>query len=212
MERMTHTKQLLASSLKDLMKTTPFRKITVQNVTDHCGLNRQTFYYHFKDIYQLLEWIYQNEIFKQVNGVNRYSWKNALIDVLRYSRQNKAFLRNINRSLRKETVEKFLYPILYRWIGMIYEDACYGLSVNPEEKQFLLDFFTNAFVSFIIRWIGNGMQESEEELLKKAEWIKEMFLGMAVMHTAPEQFTDSSGLPVFDFTRRCSAAMQAEIY
>ncbi|HAH77931.1 MAG TPA: dihydroxyacetone kinase transcriptional activator DhaS, partial [Ruminococcaceae bacterium] len=60
----SQTKAKLADSLKDLMKKTPFRKITIQNVTDHCGLNRQTFYYHFKDMYDLLRWIYQNEIFR----------------------------------------------------------------------------------------------------------------------------------------------------
>ena len=47
------------------MKKTSFRKITIQNVTDHCGLNRQTFYYHFKDMYDLLNWIDQNEVFRE---------------------------------------------------------------------------------------------------------------------------------------------------
>ncbi|XOQ42881.1 MAG: HTH tetR-type domain-containing protein [Clostridium sp.] len=187
MERVTPTKQLLANSLKDLMKTMPFRKITVQNVTDHCGLNRQTFYYHFRDMYELLEWIYQNEIFRQADEANQDNWENTMLNLFRYARQNKAFLRNINRSLSKETVEKFLYPILYHYIKMLFMDACPNIPIKQEDQQFLLDFFTNAFVNFIIRWIGNGMQETEEDILQKAELIRNIFFSLNFICTAPKR-------------------------
>jgi AcrR family transcriptional regulator len=55
------TKNLLADSLKNLMKTKPLPKITVQELVNGCRLNRRTFYYHFKDIYDILEWIYKKE-------------------------------------------------------------------------------------------------------------------------------------------------------
>ncbi|MFU0832662.1 MAG: HTH tetR-type domain-containing protein [Oscillospiraceae bacterium] len=187
MERVTPTKQLLANSLKDLMRTMPFRKITVQNVTDHCGLNRQTFYYHFKDMYELLEWIYQNEIFRHVGQTDQCDWKNAMLDLFRYARKNKAFLRNINRSLGKETIEKFLYPILCPYIKMLFVEVCPNLSIKQEDEQFLLDFFTNAFVNSIIRWIGNGMKETEEEILQKMELIKNMFFGLTFLYANPER-------------------------
>ena len=54
------TKKALAVSLKKLLSKKELSKITISNITDECGVNRQTFYYHFKDIYDLLEWIYKN--------------------------------------------------------------------------------------------------------------------------------------------------------
>ena len=56
------TKKALAVSLKKLLSKKELSKITISNITDECGVNRQTFYYHFKDIYDLLEWIYKNEV------------------------------------------------------------------------------------------------------------------------------------------------------
>ena len=53
------TKKALASSLKNLMKKATLNQITVKDVVTDCGVNRQTFYYHFQDIYDLVEWIYQ---------------------------------------------------------------------------------------------------------------------------------------------------------
>ena len=56
------TKKALAESLKKLLSKNKLNKITIKEITEDCGVNRQTFYYHFKDIYDLLEWIYKNEV------------------------------------------------------------------------------------------------------------------------------------------------------
>ena len=57
------TKKALAESLKALGAKKIFDKITVADITDYCGVNRQTFYYHFNDKYELLGWIYTQELF-----------------------------------------------------------------------------------------------------------------------------------------------------
>ena len=62
------TKKALATSLKKLLSKKELSKITISNITDDCGVNRQTFYYHFKDVYDLLEWIYLNEVIQPMNG------------------------------------------------------------------------------------------------------------------------------------------------
>ena len=58
------TKRAFASSLKKMLAKRPLEKIRVIDITEDCGVNRQTFYYHFKDIYDLLEWVYTNEATK----------------------------------------------------------------------------------------------------------------------------------------------------
>ena len=51
------TKQALATALRELMEQVPFDKIQVQHICERCGMNRKSFYYHFKDKYDLLNWI-----------------------------------------------------------------------------------------------------------------------------------------------------------
>ena len=55
------TKMALAAALKKLLEKKPLSKITVTDITRECEINRHTFYYHFRDIYDLIEWIYVNE-------------------------------------------------------------------------------------------------------------------------------------------------------
>lgn len=172
MERNSQTKLLLANSLKDLMRKTAFRKITIQMVTDHCGLNRQTFYYHFKDMFDLLNWIYQNEIFQEIN--NNQDWKSILLITVKYAKKNKAFLRNTNRSLRKEIIEKFMYPSVSKWVSLIFDDACGGSYIKQDDRAFLISFFTSAFISTIIQWIGNGLPYDETYLLDRVQLIRDM--------------------------------------
>ena len=50
-----NTKKALADSLKDLLRTRPLSKVTIADITEGCGINRMTFYYHFRDIYDLVE-------------------------------------------------------------------------------------------------------------------------------------------------------------
>lgn len=175
MERISQTKLALADSLKDLMNKIPFCKITVQNVTEHCGLNRQTFYYHFKDMYDLLEWTYKNDLVKTIKKEKRQDWEIIMRSVIRYAEKNKTFLRNTNRSLRKETLERFMYPVVSKWVSLIFSDACGDIYIKQNNKQFLLNFFTNGFIDFIIQWIGNGMQGEENELIEQVELIQQMF-------------------------------------
>ena len=56
------TKELIASSMKEIMLHQPFEKITIRMITEHAGVIRPTFYYHFQDKYEVLEWIVRHEL------------------------------------------------------------------------------------------------------------------------------------------------------
>jgi Bacterial regulatory proteins, tetR family. len=61
MRHSDETKRILANSLKEMMKSKAIEKISIREITDNANVNRQTFYYHFEDIYDLLKWTFQQE-------------------------------------------------------------------------------------------------------------------------------------------------------
>lgn len=158
------------------MEKNAFRKITVQNITDKSKLNRQTFYYHFKDMYDLLEWIYRTEIFKCINEEGNKDWKNILLHTIKYAEKNKAFVRNTARSLKKETIEKFLYPFVYDWTLLFFNDTCKNILMKQDDKDFLLKFLTFAFVDMMIDWTEQGMKEDEYYWLEKMMVVKTVLM------------------------------------
>ena len=76
------TKKAISYALKDLLKTNPFSKITINDIAASCNINRQTFYYHFLDKEDLVEWICKEEmgtiLDKQDNNV---TWQDKFLSV-----------------------------------------------------------------------------------------------------------------------------------
>ena len=62
------TKRALEASLKKLLLEKPLNKITINDITEDCGVNRMTFYYHFKDIYDLVDWILTEDATKAMEA------------------------------------------------------------------------------------------------------------------------------------------------
>ena len=96
------TKNALATALKKLLSKKELSKITISNITEECGVNRQTFYYHFKDIYDLLEWIFTNEVIEEIDNEIEENWQQKFIYIFEYVIQNKEFIKNVYSSGSKE--------------------------------------------------------------------------------------------------------------
>lgn len=90
------TKQALASALKDLMEETPFEKINIGDICEKCGMNRKSFYYHFRDKYDLVNWIFDTDFIAL--ALNRSADRWELIEVVcNYFYENRSFYRKALR-------------------------------------------------------------------------------------------------------------------
>ena len=125
------TKRALEQSLKNLLLQKPLSKITISDIADDCGINRMTFYYHFKDIYDLIEWSCEEDARKALEGKKTYdTWQQGLLQIFEAVQENKVFILNVYRSISREQVENYLYKLTYQLlIGVVHEQA-EGMSVR----------------------------------------------------------------------------------
>ena len=87
------TKRALEASLKKLLLQKPLNKITINDITEDCGVNRMTFYYHFKDIYDLVDWILVEDASKILEGRQSFeTWNEAFLDILQRLQENKTLV------------------------------------------------------------------------------------------------------------------------
>ena len=181
---------MLADALKELMKKKSLRKITVQNITDQSKLNRQTFYYHFKDVYDLLGWIYKTGISSYINSDGSKDWQSLLVHTIKYARKNKSFVRNTIRSLRKEAVEKFLYPFVHDWTVLFFNDTCGNIMMRQSDKDFVMELYTFAFIGMGLEWIGQGMKEDEYYWIDKTQTMASLLLQLDSLYSVkrPAQY------------------------
>lgn len=164
----SNRKQVFAATLKEIMQTKSFDKVTVTELVEQCGVKRQTFYYHFKDLYSLLEWIYITEV-DQIIGRHRtmFSWHEGLYKLCRYLQDNAKFVEHTYYSVNHIYLEYFLYTHAYDLIRPVVDENKAHQFATEHEKDTLANFYKYAFVGFIIDWIAKGMRDSPEEVVHR---------------------------------------------
>lgn len=166
---MSHiTKRAMEDSLKKLLLKKPLDKITISDITEDCGINRMTFYYHFKDIYDLVEWSCEEDASKALEGKKTYdTWEQGFLQIFEAVLENKPFILNVYNSVSREKVEGYLYQVTYKLLIDVIEEKSKGMDVREEDKKFIADFYKFAFVGLMLGWIKNGMKENPEHIIDR---------------------------------------------
>lgn len=161
------TKKALAASLKKLLSERPLDKITVIDIVNDCGVNRQTFYYHFQDIYDLLEWVYLHEATRALDGKKTYdTWQQGFYYIFEYVLNNREFVSNTYHSVSRDYLENFLYKETYSLIIGVIEEKAQGMQIRETDKDFIADFYKYAFVGLMLDWIRKGMKEDPSYIIE----------------------------------------------
>ena len=162
------TKKAFAASLKKLLSQKPLDKIKISDITNDCAVNRQTFYYHFKDIYDLLEWVYTNEATRALGDKKTYdTWQEGFYEIFEYILENKSFVINTYNSVSREYLERYLYNETYYLLLGVVEEKSKDMCVMDKDKSFIADFYKFAFVGLVIDWIKKGMREEPRDIIKR---------------------------------------------
>jgi probable dihydroxyacetone kinase regulator len=162
------TKQNLAISLKKLMTKASLDQITVKDLVAECGVNRQTFYYHFQDIYELLGWIFKSEALESIKDYKTYcTWQLGFLKIFQYVEDNRAFCLSTFHSLGRDHLESFLNSVTFDLLYGVVEELAINTSILEEDKRFIAKFYTFAFVSLMLDWLKSGTKEKPEIIIDK---------------------------------------------
>ena len=102
------TKRAIATSIKELMRKKSFPKISVSDIVQNCGINRQTFYYHFKDKYDLVNWIYYDEVVAVIRSKRFDDWNEIVLAILTSMNREQHFYKNVLNNIEQNTDPLFL--------------------------------------------------------------------------------------------------------
>lgn len=161
------TKQAMYHALKKLITTKSINKITIKDITDTCGLNRQTFYYHFKDIYDLLEWSFQEE-FRFIDSYLQkpeYTWEEIFAGSVKYISQNKYICQCIVCGLARDQLILSLHNSIYEIVRKIILRSLSQNQIPEKYLDFTARFYTYALSNYLFDWVKNGMLETPEEVI-----------------------------------------------
>ncbi len=165
-------KALLAAALKEKMRHKPLDKITVREITEECGVNRQTFYYHFEDIYDLLKWVYQQEIIflmKKQEVVK--TWQDALLVLLDYLTLNHDFCLNTLNSVGYRNLRRFFYQDVNSIVRLLQPQGDNDRCLDTDFSDFLAHFYTVSLGTLMESWLLGEIDKTPQQIIEYLEKI-----------------------------------------
>ncbi len=162
------TKKAIKSSLLELLKIKSLDKITVKDVVESCEINRNTFYYYYSDIYELLEDVFEEETKKVTEEENPCTtfyeeYLRCATLILGY----KEAIIHIYQSKSKDVLEKYIETITRYLVRGFVEKAAKGCSINEENIAYICDFYSYSIIGTTLHWIHDGMPPYREDLIKR---------------------------------------------
>ena len=162
------TKKAFAASLKKMLEHKPLDKVKVIDITEDCEVNRQTFYYHFKDIYDLVAWCCEEDGKRALQGKKTYqTWQEGFLQIFEVILENKPFILNIYHSVSREQIETYLYQLTYGLLEGVIKEQAQGTVISKEDMQFIAEFYKYSFVGILLDWVKEGMKEEPAQIVEK---------------------------------------------
>lgn len=178
------TKKLIAETLKGLAVHKPLDKISVGEIAEKAGLNRQTFYYHFQDKQELVCWIFDSE----VAGVTDKNHNNTIIDdIVEYIYAEKAFYIAALTSEVQNNLRDHIYDVCCAHLVEKLLAILGDRQIEETAVLFLARFFTNGLVGSLVDWAQEGMKIDDIQFLEEYTPMLEELLVFIVDRYTQEQ-------------------------
>ena len=157
------TKRALAQAIKELMNEKPLVKISIADIVDRCQMNRQSFYYHFRDKYDLVNWIFYTELITELqNSPNKDEYE-ELKNICRYLYDNRAFYINALKFTGQNSFYEYFGEVIYQLLKAAFNES-FG---NSDQSDFNAMFYADALRSCIFRWLTSGAKMPPDEFVGK---------------------------------------------
>ncbi len=163
-----YTKNLIKREFLKLLEETNFNNITISMLTDRCEISRNTFYYHYEDIYILVKEILNDELEKiDKEFKDTLSWEESILTAMSFLLENKKAAQNLFKSIDKTDRDAYLYKVCESVMSKYVENECKIKNIKAKEsdKKLITDFYRAALVGLLDTWIMGGMKDTPDEVI-----------------------------------------------
>lgn len=164
---MNYTCLAIENTFMNLLKEKPLDKITVKEITETCQINRNTFYYHYRDIYALLQSIFEREKKKFINENNKnFQWRDGFFLAVQFAMENTEAIEHIYHSSKRFVVETYLDSIVETLMIKVLDEFSKGIEVSQKNKKYLVMIFKHTISGIVLEWLNNGAKDDLSEIIK----------------------------------------------
>lgn len=162
------TKKAIEASFLKLLNERPLSKITVKDIVEDCGINRNSFYYHFEDLPSLIKSWMKGSIDRLIA---KYAVVNSLEDCLNtaisFVLQNRRAFLHIYNSTNRDIFEQYLWEGCKYCVTSYIDTRFENIVVNDNDKTIIINFYKCLIFGQISSWFANGLKEDVQPRCKR---------------------------------------------
>lgn len=172
------TKKAIIECTISLAEQKPLKKITVNDIVKQCGITRNTFYYHFHDIYDVLDKTIQEEI-QKFEEADPEDYDRCMFNIIEFTVMYKKVWRNLYKTIGQEELQKYvigrLHGIFVKYIKLHLTDY----EISDTDMGIITAFFEEALFGVLARWIrGESHGDTPDDMHAISERIRVLFTGV----------------------------------
>lgn len=179
-----NTKMNLGIALKKLLKEKPLEKIRIHDLTKLAGINRQSFYYHYADIYALVGDVIRTAIFETVGEhCTMDTWEEGMLAMYQRTLEEKEFVVAVYNAIPKERIQLFLEDVLTTYMIFALKDTAGGQLLSEEDRDIFIRFITYGFTGTYLQWIQTGMRADPSVIISRVSVLTKEGLSSAIIRS-----------------------------
>lgn len=181
------TERAIEKSFIRLLNEVPFDKITVKDIVEDCGINRNTFYYHYEDIFDLLHKVFEKRAAEVLaEGIAQNDWQESFLRCTLYALENRREIYHIYNSVDRCQLEHFLYGVAGEIMLSYVRAQAEGMQVSVDDIGTIADFYKCALVGIVLEWLDGGMKQEPEEFIRRVGFLQEGSIARMLARAAQE--------------------------
>ncbi|MDY3782506.1 MAG: TetR/AcrR family transcriptional regulator [Candidatus Faecousia sp.] len=160
------TEKAIMHAFLELLNQYPLDKITVKDIVTACGISRNTFYYHYQDIYDLLRATF-DAVAELVLREDVTTWQESLRSCTRFALENRRAVYHVYRSAHREQLERYLYRVTEERMDRLIRHLTAQMSISEEDVRYLTLFYKCAVVGILLEWLNADMKGDVDRLISR---------------------------------------------
>ena len=161
------TKDVIARTLIELLDEKPMSKVTVKDIVERCGVNRNTFYYHFHDIPEVVEYVLKSKWDEILNSPRE---SNSILECMEEMadivKANRRMMLNVYRSVKRDAFLYYMNEVSGYVFTRYFEKNTERLEIDDHERMLLIKYYKCLYIGLLMDWLDQGMKEDLSEQIQ----------------------------------------------
>ena len=163
-----YTKKLIMTAFAEMLEELPFDKITVAALVKRAGVSPNTFYYHYEDIYALLEDCFRSETEQILNETEAHeSFYEDFLRSAAFIFDHKKAVIHICESKSRDIIRQYFEEVAQAFVSRFVQQAVGERPLTQDDLKFIISFYRNALVGTMLHWLQEGLPPYQFDVLRR---------------------------------------------